>query len=130
MPNFGKMVFYLTLALQHLQTRSVYPENADLPSPKATGPQFDCSICMEKQPLGDSIECGCGHLFCVDCMGGYLSNAIREGNVEDIKCPDKDCQTVAQQFLVSYIVSDELYARYEWLLLVAGVKDMPDVVSV
>ncbi|CAG2169615.1 unnamed protein product, partial [Oppiella nova] len=82
---------------------------------------------MDNHPLNGAVECGCGHLFCADCMAGYLSNAISEGNVEGIKCPDQSCQTVAPEALVRYMVSDAVYARYDYLLLVAAVRDMLDV---
>jgi len=35
----------------------------------------------------------CGHAFCRDCLTSYLTVCITGGNVEQLSCPDPDCDT-------------------------------------
>ena len=53
-----------------------------------TGPKVDCPICMENVYEGNTINPGCDHLICYECVKNMLKVAI--GNVNDnipIRCP-------------------------------------------
>ena len=36
---------------------------------------------------------GCDHIYCKNCMRGYLEVHIKEGNVSELVCPNIDCKT-------------------------------------
>ena len=50
--------------------------------PNTTGSMKDapelsnCNICFEGFPPGSDelLDCGCGHSFCLECWGGYISS--------------------------------------------------------
>lgn len=53
-----------------------------------TGPKTDCPICMENVFEGNTVNPGCGHLICYECIRNMLKVAV--GNVNDnipIRCP-------------------------------------------
>ncbi len=49
-----------------------------------------CKICLDKIENPVQIE-KCKHKFCHDCLENYLNNLINENNIDNIPCPDKNC---------------------------------------
>lgn len=48
---------------------------------------FECNICLDKQSQEDVAQVdGCGHLFCRDCLRGYVSSQLGS-RVYPIVCP-------------------------------------------
>ena len=48
---------------------------------------FKCNICLEDQPQEDVAQVdGCGHLFCRDCIRGYISSQLSD-HLYPIMCP-------------------------------------------
>lgn len=57
------------------------------------GERFGCGICLEEKRGGKCWKVSaCNHVFCQDCLTGYLSSMIREGNIRQASaCPDPEC---------------------------------------
>lgn len=50
-------------------------------------------ICFEEFARKDVRSAACKHGFCLDCWGGYITNAIRNGpTVLDLRCPFLKCK--------------------------------------
>lgn len=57
------------------------------------GKRFGCGICLEEKRGGKCFRLSsCAHIFCQECLTGYLSSMIREGYVRQASaCPDPEC---------------------------------------
>ncbi|KAM9331781.1 E3 ubiquitin-protein ligase RNF14-like isoform 2-T2 [Pholidichthys leucotaenia] len=90
---------------------------------------FCCAICfMEK--LGSNCLCfkECQHVYCNACMTEYFQIQIRDGNVQCLNCPEPKCTSLATPLQVKQLVDEELFARYDRLLLQSTLDLMADVV--
>ncbi|XP_008331071.1 E3 ubiquitin-protein ligase RNF14 [Cynoglossus semilaevis] len=90
---------------------------------------FCCGICFVEK-LGSSCLCfkECQHVYCKACMTEYFQIQIRDGNVQCLNCPEPKCTSVATPLQVKELVNDELFARYDRLLLQSSLDLMADVV--
>uniref|UniRef100_A0A1A8CPS5 E3 ubiquitin-protein ligase RNF14 n=2 Tax=Nothobranchius TaxID=28779 RepID=A0A1A8CPS5_NOTKA len=93
------------------------------------GKVFSCGICFADK-LGSTCLCfkECLHVYCKDCMREYFEIQIREGNVQCLNCPEPKCTSVATPSQVKQLVDEELFARYDRLLLQSTLDLMADVV--
>ena len=88
-----------------------------------------CDICLTDKVGGQCVEfLGCQHVYCRDCMSGYLSVRITEGAVSNLNCPTEGCGTQILPNQVSDLVTPELYQKYERILLETQLESMADVV--
>lgn len=57
---------------------------------------FDCAICLEtRKGRACTRLTGCGHVFCSECLAGYLSSLVDDGFRRQAKhCPDLECVTL------------------------------------
>ncbi|MEQ2263329.1 hypothetical protein XENORESO_006149 [Xenotaenia resolanae] len=90
---------------------------------------FCCGICFSDK-LGSNCLCfkGCQHVYCKVCMAEYFQIQIRDGNVQCLNCPEPECTSLATPSQVKQLVDDELFARYDRLLLQSSLDLMADVV--
>uniref|UniRef100_A0A3Q2DRS3 E3 ubiquitin-protein ligase RNF14 n=1 Tax=Cyprinodon variegatus TaxID=28743 RepID=A0A3Q2DRS3_CYPVA len=90
---------------------------------------FCCGICFSDK-LGCNCLCfkGCQHVYCNTCMKEYFQIQIRDGNVQCLNCPEPKCTSLATPSQVKQLVDDELFARYDRLLLQSSLDLMADVV--
>ncbi|CAM9440821.1 E3 ubiquitin-protein ligase RNF14 isoform X1 [Lampetra fluviatilis] len=90
---------------------------------------FNCHICLCEK-LGSSCVnlSGCEHVYCRDCLSAYFQLQIQEGNVHSLTCPEPKCQTAATPSQVRELVGEELFSRYDRLLLQSSLDLMADVV--
>ena len=60
---------------------------------------FDCAICLEtRKGRACTKLTGCGHVFCSECLAGYLSSLVDDGFHRQAKrCPDPECVTLWSQ---------------------------------
>ncbi|KAM4726027.1 E3 ubiquitin-protein ligase RNF14 [Anableps anableps] len=93
------------------------------------GKVFCCGICFSDK-LGSNCLCfkGCQHVYCKVCMTEYFQIQIRDGNVQCLNCPQPECTSLATPSQVKQLVDDELFARYDRLLLQSSLDLMADVV--
>uniref|UniRef100_A0A3B4X006 RBR-type E3 ubiquitin transferase n=1 Tax=Seriola lalandi dorsalis TaxID=1841481 RepID=A0A3B4X006_SERLL len=90
---------------------------------------FCCGICFVEK-LGSSCLCfkECQHVYCKACMTEYFQIQIRDGNVQCLNCPEPKCTSLATPLQVKQLVDEELFARYDRLLLQSSLDLMADVV--
>lgn len=54
---------------------------------------FECGICLEPKK---GVQCHrllrCSHVFCVPCLQDFYNTCITEGDVDNVKCLDPDCE--------------------------------------
>lgn len=62
-----------------------------------THEEFLCTICYDDTEPGDGFKfLDCGHKFCKECLDGYYTNRIESGEVNDIRCPQLECDNPVQ----------------------------------
>ncbi|XP_028322213.1 E3 ubiquitin-protein ligase RNF14 [Gouania willdenowi] len=90
---------------------------------------FSCAICFAEK-LGSNCLCfkECQHVYCKACMTEYFQIQIRDGNVQCLNCPEPKCSSLATQLQVKELVDEDLFARYDRLLLQSTLDLMADVV--
>uniref|UniRef100_A0A6J0URH0 RBR-type E3 ubiquitin transferase n=1 Tax=Pogona vitticeps TaxID=103695 RepID=A0A6J0URH0_9SAUR len=90
---------------------------------------YTCNICFSEK-LGS--ECmyflDCRHVHCRACLKDYFELQIKEGQVHCLKCPEPKCSSVATPGQVKELVEEQLFARYDRLLLQSSLDLMTDVV--
>lgn len=93
------------------------------------GKVFCCGICFSEK-LGAACLCfkECQHVYCKACMSEYFQIQIKDGNVQCLNCPEPKCSSVATPLQVKQLVGEELFARYDRLLLQSSLDLMADVV--
>ncbi|CAF2452621.1 unnamed protein product [Rotaria sp. Silwood2] len=91
----------------------------------------ECSICLSNNISGrDMLRLHkCHHAFCRICLHDYAQIHINTGSVEWLLCPDLQCQLALLPSEIKIIVNnDQLYDKYERLLLQKTLEQMPDIV--
>ncbi|KAJ2997837.1 hypothetical protein HDV02_005107 [Globomyces sp. JEL0801] len=84
---------------------------------------FCCEICLNDEEGLLTMALSCKHRFCVDCYRFYLQQKItEEGESRHISCPGS-CPLKVDEKTVQSIVSPEVFAKYETLLLRTYVDD-------
>ncbi|XP_069100820.1 E3 ubiquitin-protein ligase RNF14-like [Pleurodeles waltl] len=90
---------------------------------------YTCNICFSEK-LG--TECTqfmvCQHVYCKDCLKGYFEIQITEGLVHLLSCPEPMCDSISTPSQVKELVAEELFSRYDRLLLQSSLNSMTDVV--
>lgn len=90
---------------------------------------FFCNICFVEKSGQDCLKFNkCEHVFCKSCMYEYFKSLISDGNVKKLCCPQEKCDSFATQAQVLSVVGDELFNRYDSLLLKYALNDMNDIV--
>lgn len=51
---------------------------------------YYCQICLFNYDKREGVAMGCGHFFCQDCLGAYVTAKIHEGLVLGLRCPHVD----------------------------------------
>uniref|UniRef100_A0A8D0DX77 E3 ubiquitin-protein ligase RNF14 n=1 Tax=Salvator merianae TaxID=96440 RepID=A0A8D0DX77_SALMN len=90
---------------------------------------YMCNICFSEK-LGS--ECmyfiDCRHVYCKACLKDYFEIQIKDGQVHCLNCPEPKCQSAATPGQVKELVGEQLFARYDRLLLQSTLDLMADVV--
>ncbi|XP_068581155.1 E3 ubiquitin-protein ligase RNF14-like isoform X2 [Cebidichthys violaceus] len=90
---------------------------------------FDCGVCFEGFLGSDCVQLPeCGHIFCKACLTKFCTLQITEGNVKGVSCPEADCSATPTPPQVKCLVGEELFSRYDRLLLQSTLDCMADVV--
>ncbi|XP_047443580.1 E3 ubiquitin-protein ligase RNF14-like [Mugil cephalus] len=89
---------------------------------------FDCGVCFTSWLGSDCVLLDeCGHIFCRTCLGEFCKLQITEGTVRSVTCPRSDCAATPTPAQVKSLVGEELFSRYDRLLLQSTLDGMPDV---
>ncbi|KAG8439211.1 hypothetical protein GDO86_005437 [Hymenochirus boettgeri] len=90
---------------------------------------YMCNICFSEK-LGS--ECtyfkDCQHVYCNSCLKDYFIIQINDGQVHALNCPEPKCSSVATPAQVKDLVGEQLFSRYDRLLLQSSLDLMADVV--
>ncbi|XP_053598157.1 E3 ubiquitin-protein ligase RNF14 [Microplitis demolitor] len=90
---------------------------------------YTCKVCfMDKSGESCTQFKPCLHIFCKDCITGYLQVRIKEGAVQNINCPEEKCTSEASPAQIKELVSPELFLKYDSTLLSATLDTMLDIV--
>ncbi|KAK1161195.1 E3 ubiquitin-protein ligase RNF14-like isoform X1 [Acipenser oxyrinchus oxyrinchus] len=90
---------------------------------------YVCGICFSEKMGAECLGFKeCKHVYCKACLKEYFQIQIRDGNVQCLNCPEPKCTSVATPAQVKDLVGEELFARYDRLLLQSSLDMMADVV--
>ena len=90
---------------------------------------FDCEICFCSLPGSKCRRVEpCRHIHCCDCLRQYLTTKIGSGEVTKLECPSDSCDTSLPLTLIQDLVSEEVFERFDRLLLQKTIDKMSDVV--
>jgi E3 ubiquitin-protein ligase RNF14 len=85
----------------------------------------DCHVCLSQKSGINCIQLPCEDIFCKDCLSEYFSVLIKEGSVSDLKCPN--CGIAMPQYIVKQTVNEELFERYDRIILERSLDQMDDI---
>ncbi|KAK2580463.1 hypothetical protein KPH14_006205 [Odynerus spinipes] len=90
---------------------------------------YTCKVCFTDK-LGEHCMkfLPCSHIFCKDCISGYMEVKIKDGSVQSISCPEEKCTSEATPGQVKDLVSPEMFAKYDSILLNVTLDTMTDIV--
>uniref|UniRef100_A0A667XHA5 RBR-type E3 ubiquitin transferase n=1 Tax=Myripristis murdjan TaxID=586833 RepID=A0A667XHA5_9TELE len=90
---------------------------------------FDCGVCFVTWPGSECMKLSeCDHVYCQPCLAQFCKVQIEEGNIRSVSCPQSDCSATPTPAQVKRLVGEELFSRYDRLLLQSTLDHMPDVV--
>ncbi|XP_069827835.1 E3 ubiquitin-protein ligase RNF14-like [Dendropsophus ebraccatus] len=91
--------------------------------------QFLCNICfMEKSGSECTHFKACQHVYCNYCLKDYFEVQIKDGQVHALNCPEPECTSIATPAQVKDLVDEQLFRRYDRLLLQSSLDLMADIV--
>ncbi|KAM9385756.1 E3 ubiquitin-protein ligase RNF14-like [Pholidichthys leucotaenia] len=89
---------------------------------------FDCGVCFMSWLGSECVQLPeCGHIFCRGCLSEFCKVQIAEGNVRGVICPQGDCTAAPTPAQVRSLVGEDLFSRYDRLLLQSALDSMSDV---
>lgn len=89
---------------------------------------FDCGVCFTGWLGSECVQLyKCGHIFCRACLSEFWKAQITEGNILGVTCPQAECTATATPAQVKTLVGEELFLRYDRLLLQSSLDCMPDI---
>ena len=89
----------------------------------------DCEVCYSSLPGTQCVEFNqCRHSFCYDCVRSYFSMQVKDGAVTSMCCLAPDCESEAFPNQVRKLLSEELYEKYERLLLNRALESIEEIV--
>ncbi|XP_018601528.1 E3 ubiquitin-protein ligase RNF14-like isoform X2 [Scleropages formosus] len=89
---------------------------------------FSCGVCFSEK-LGSDCMCfrDCDHVYCRACLAEFIALRIRDGQVRDLQCPHHKCSATVTPSQVKQLLSEELFLRYDRLLLQSSLDKMTDI---
>jgi E3 ubiquitin-protein ligase RNF14 len=70
---------------------------------------------------------GCEHLYCKECLKGYLTVNIIEGAVMDLTCPDPSCDYEITREEVTHLCDAPIVKKYEEFTVIAALRTDPNI---
>lgn len=89
---------------------------------------FECKVCFMDKLGSHCLEFWpCHHVYCKDCMASYFEVQINEGNIKFLRCPEDDCESEANPKQVQELVSEDMYKRWDEMLLNTTLSALGDI---
>ncbi|XP_041862940.1 E3 ubiquitin-protein ligase RNF14-like [Melanotaenia boesemani] len=89
---------------------------------------FDCGVCYIGWLGSECVQLyECGHIFCQACLREFCKVQIAEGNIRSVTCPQAGCTATPTPSQVKSLIGEELFSRYDRLLLQSTLDSMSDV---
>ncbi|KAF7660953.1 hypothetical protein LDENG_00272200 [Lucifuga dentata] len=89
---------------------------------------FDCGVCFMSWLGSECVQLWeCGHVYCRSCLAQFCKVQIAEGNVRGVTCPQPGCNATPTPAQVKLLIGEELFSRYDRLLLQSSLDSMADV---
>lgn len=76
----------------------------------------------------DFARLPCQHIFCMDCMQTLATVHVKEGSVNKLNCPDTSCRGSIPPYLLKELLEEEVFQRWEDLVLQRSLDAMMDIV--
>uniref|UniRef100_T1JN94 Uncharacterized protein n=1 Tax=Strigamia maritima TaxID=126957 RepID=T1JN94_STRMM len=89
---------------------------------------FNSTFFLEKMGSQCLAFKTCNHVFCRSCLQSYFEVQINSGNLHKLNCPQNECTSQALHIQVRELVSPELFAKYDRMLLSCTLDTMADIV--
>lgn len=89
----------------------------------------NCMICFDEKMGAEFIRLnGCKHHFCLACMSDMCRMHVKEGTIQLLKCPNTECKEFVPIDVMSQVLTDEEFDRWERLLFQRTLDTMEDVI--
>jgi len=88
-----------------------------------------CKICYEEYVHWDLLASlsNCSHIYCKECLSGYLHTRIISGGVLDLTCPCPGCEEDVNILDIYTICSQDTLDKYERFIILATLRADPNV---
>jgi len=87
----------------------------------------ECLVCGDEFRSSECTALKCKHRFCNECWNGYLSLKIKEGEVQKLHCPARDCNVPVPEETVKKVVDEEVYEKFIRFITKSFVEDNSQV---
>lgn len=71
-----------------------------------------CVICQNATNDNFINLVDCSDIFCKDCLQGYVTIRIEEGQVLTMPCPNHECKSQIEDRIIKVLVPEALYEKY------------------
>ncbi|CAP28797.1 Protein CBG08978 [Caenorhabditis briggsae] len=91
---------------------------------------FDCEVCYDSLMGLNCIKFQpCAHVFCKSCIFDYYRSVAKGVVSKAMQCLAEGCKSEASQSIVKEALGDELYSKYEEVLVEKAIREMDDSVE-
>uniref|UniRef100_A0A1I7TIU5 RBR-type E3 ubiquitin transferase n=1 Tax=Caenorhabditis tropicalis TaxID=1561998 RepID=A0A1I7TIU5_9PELO len=91
---------------------------------------FDCEVCYDSLMGSKCIKFQpCAHVFCKSCTFDYYRSVAKGVVSKAMQCLAEGCKSEAPQNIVKEALGDELYSKYEGIMLEKAIREMDDTVE-
>ncbi|XP_032427028.1 E3 ubiquitin-protein ligase RNF14-like [Xiphophorus hellerii] len=127
-PNENQSDSGLSLTASQILLSQILIHDAEQKQKVFAATPFDCGVCFLSRLGSECVQLyECGHIFCLACLDEFWKAQITEGNVRGVTCPQVDCSATPTPAQVKSLVGEELFHRYDRLLLQSTLDVMPDI---
>lgn len=71
-----------------------------------------CGICLDEINANEDYCLKCFHHFCSPCIKDYLINEINQKHINDIHCPQLQCETIMTKEEIFGLIDDQTKIKY------------------
>lgn len=90
---------------------------------------FSCPLCFDDKYGSECFRMStCKHVFCSECLIACCEIHVKDGSIQNLKCPEVDCKELIPEEILQLVLTEEEYERWERLLLQRTLESMQDVI--